>query len=27
LGKGINMNKAVKKIETLFGEVLKRKAA
>lgn len=27
LGKGINMQKAIKKIESIFGEVLKRKAA
>lgn len=27
IGKGINMQKAIKKIESLFGEVLKRRAA
>jgi len=27
LGKGINMEKAIKKIETVFGEVLRKKAA
>jgi bifunctional non-homologous end joining protein LigD len=27
LGKGINMEKAIKKIETVFGELLRKKAA
>jgi bifunctional non-homologous end joining protein LigD len=27
LGKGINMEKAIKKIESNFGEVIKRKVA